>query len=363
MNTLTAAGNLKDEVLFGIEGTAGHIILNRPGSLNALTLNMVNLISETLTRWEGDDRVATVIISGTGPRGLCAGGDIEAIYRDALKGGEATATFWADEYELNLQISRYSKPYVAVMDGIVLGGGVGISAHGAIRVVTERTKIGMPEVGIGFVPDVGGTYLLSRAPGEFGTHAALTAGMFSGADAIAMNLADHFVPAEKVPSLLAALTNLPVEDALPEFAEVPPESVLHSQRDWIDRCYASDDAETIIGRLQDVEHEAAAKAAASILKKSPVAVKVTLEALRRARRLPDLAAVLEQEYRVSLHALASKDLTEGIRAQIIDKDRAPRWSPPNLSQVGQETINSYFTPLGTRELRLPPIPKQKQTIN
>src|SRR3954470_4177803 len=164
------------EVLIRRQGRLGHIVLNRPKAINALTHNVVREILAVLAGWEHDDGVATVLVTGAGERGLCAGGDVVAIYRDALAGGSETAAFWADEYTLNARIARYPKPYVAFMDGLVLGGGVGVSAHGSARIVTERTKVGMPETGIGFVPDIGGTWLLSRAPGELGTHLALTAG-------------------------------------------------------------------------------------------------------------------------------------------------------------------------------------------
>ena len=191
-----------------------------------------------------------MLVRGAGDRGLCAGGDIVAIYRDMLDGGDATADFWADEYRLNLLISEYPKPYVAFMDGLVLGGGVGISAHGSVRIVTERTRTGMPETTIGFVPDVGGTLLLSRSPGETGTHAALTGAHLSGADALFLGLADHFVPSDRLAELAAALETEPAEAAVARFAEPAPPSVLAAQQEWIDACYSSDDAEEILRRLR-----------------------------------------------------------------------------------------------------------------
>ena len=194
--------------------------------------------------------MATVLVPGAGERGLCAGGDIVAIYRDMLDGGDATADFWAAEYRLNLLISEYPKPYVAFMDGLVLGGGVGISAHGSVRIVTERTRTGMPETTIGFVPDVGGTLLLSGSPGETGTHAALTGAHLSGADALFLGLADHFVPSGRLADLAAALETEAAEAAVARFAEPAPASALAAQREWIDACYSSDDAEEILRRLR-----------------------------------------------------------------------------------------------------------------
>lgn len=348
------------DVLAHRRGHLGHLVLNRPKSINALTHSMVITIAAALTKWDSDDCVATVLISGAGDRGLCAGGDIIAIYTDAIStdetgkkvGGAASASFWADEYALNAHIARYSKPYVAFMDGVVLGGGVGVSAHGSFRVVTERTRLGMPETGIGFVPDVGGTFLLSRAPGELGTHLALTAGSVTGADAIALGLADHFVTSDRLADLAVALETRSAVDAIAEMATAPPVSVLLQQRHWIDECYASNDAREIVARLEASPNADAQRAALAILTKSPTAVSVALESLRRARALDTLEEVLDQEFRVSLRCTQGTELVEGVRAQVIDKDRAPHWSPPTLGDVRRPDIEAYFESLGDRELRL-----------
>ena len=344
-------GNPEPEVRIERSGHLGRIILNRPRAINALTSNMVSLIRSALDEWEHDDGVATVLLSGAGERGLCAGGDIVAIYRDAGNGGAESAHFWAEEYELNARISSYPKPYVAFMDGIVLGGGVGVSAHGRHRIVTERTKVGMPETGIGFVPDVGGTYLLSRAPGELGTHAALTAGTMTGADALLLGLADVYVDSSRLADLAAALAVKPAGEVLRDFAQDAPEAPLAAARHWIDECYAHDDVETIIDALLRSEDRDAKAAAAAVQAKSPTALKVTLASLRRARALPDLVSVLAQEYRVSLHALAAPDFAEGVRAQVIDKDREPRWNPATVPEVRQSDVDAYFAPVrGQRDL-------------
>lgn len=339
------------EVRIERRGHLGRIILNRPRAINALTATMVSLIRGALDEWEHDDGVATVLLSGAGERGLCAGGDIVAIYRDAGNGGAESARFWAEEYELNARISSYPKPYVALMDGIVLGGGVGVSAHGRHRVVTERTKVGMPETGIGFVPDVGGTYLLSRAPGELGTHAALTAQTMTGADALLLGLADIYLDSSRLEDLTAALAERPAEEVLRDFAQEAPPAPLAAARHWIDACYGHDDVETIVDALLRSEDQAANRAAAVVLAKSPSALKVTLQSLRRARKLPDLVSVLQQEYRVSLRALAAPDFAEGVRAQVIDKDREPRWQPATLQEVRQADVDAFFEPLpGRRNL-------------
>ncbi|WP_171163704.1 enoyl-CoA hydratase/isomerase family protein [Streptomyces sp. I05A-00742] len=341
-----------DSVLVRTEGRAGYLTLNRPKALNALTHAMVGRVAEALDAWERDPAVETVVITGAGERGLCAGGDIRAIHADARTGGGASAAFWRDEYRLNARIARYPKPYVAVMDGIVMGGGIGISAHGGVRIVTERSRLAMPETGIGFVPDVGGTYLLALAPGELGTHLALTATTAGPADALLCGLADHFVPSARLPELTAALAHRAVHDVLPAFVGTAPEGELAAHREWIDHCYAADTVEDILGRLRDSGVTAAKEAAETILAKSPTALKVTLAALRRARALGPLERVLEQEYRVSCAALSSPDLVEGIRAQVIDKDRRPRWTPATLDEVSAGDVERFFAPLGDRELSL-----------
>ncbi|MFB8400724.1 enoyl-CoA hydratase/isomerase family protein [Streptomyces sp. NPDC055912] len=352
---------MTEDVLVSTEGRTGRLILNRPRALNALTHPMVLRIEEALTAWRYDPAVEAVVISGAGERGLCAGGDIRAIHEDARAGGSASADFWRDEYRLNALIARYPKPYVALMDGIVMGGGVGVSAHGTVRIVTERSRVAMPETGIGFVPDVGGTYLLALAPGELGTHLALTGAPVGAADALLCGLADHFVPSERLDRLLDDLARTSVHDALAGHVGQAPPGELAAHREWIDHCYAAGTVEAIVDRLVGSGVPAAKEAATTLTSKSPTALKVTLTSLRRARSLGPLERVLEQEYRVSCAALTSPDLVEGIRAQVIDKDRAPRWSPARLTAVTDEDVARYFTPLGAdRELRLPsPDPLQE----
>lgn len=351
----------RPDLLLSRDGRLGRIVLNRPAALNALTHAMIRRMSAQLADWADDEGVDTVLLTGSGTRGLCAGGDIVSIYRggagvdsDSDSDGSvaAAARFFADEYHLNAAIHRYPKPYVAVMDGVVLGGGVGVSAHASTRIVTERTRLGMPETAIGFVPDVGGTWLLSRAPGELGTHLALTAALASGSDAIALGLADHFLPSDRLPALVGSLAGTGAAEAIRALAETPPPSALLTQRAWIDDCYASDDVGAIVAALQHSPVEAAREAAALILTRSPTALAVTLASLRRARRLPTLDEVLDQEYRVTLRFLQRSELQEGIRAQVIDKDRNPRWSPASLGEVTQASVDAYFAPLGEQELGL-----------
>ncbi len=342
-----------DEVVVLRRGGLGHLILNRPRAINALTHAMVQRIAAVLAEWADDDSVRTVLLTGAGERGLCAGGDIVAIYNAVRDGRDDASRFWADEYAMDAAIAAYRKPYVALMDGLVLGGGIGISAHGRIRVVTERTRVGMPEVSIGFFPDVAGTWLLARAPGELGTHLALTGGMASGADAIALGLADYFVPSERLPELIEALAEPPVEPlvepveplaaaTIARFAITPPASELLAQRTWIDAAYAGDDPQTIVERLAASPEPAAREAAATILSKSPTSVAVTLAAMRRAATLPSVEAALAQDLRIATRFTRGTEVLEGIRAQVIDKDRTPHWNPATLAEVTPAMVEQYF---------------------
>ncbi len=334
-----------DEVLTEVEGNVGLITLNRPKAINSLNQQMVDTLSTILTGWANDDAVRAVVLSGAGERGLCAGGDVVSIYHSARKDGVEARRFWRDEYLLNAQISDFAKPYVALMDGIVMGGGVGVSAHANTRVVTDTSKIAMPEVGIGFIPDVGGVHLLSRAPGGLGLHAALTGAPFSGADAIAMGFADHYVPHEDVEAFRRAVVTDGVEAALTEYAVEPPPSELAAQRDWIDECFSGDTVADIVAALRAHGAGPADDAADLIATRSPIALSVTLEAVRRAAKLETVKDVLVQDYRVSSASLRSHDLVEGIRAQLIDKDRNPKWSPAQLSAVNAADVEAYFAPV------------------
>ncbi|MEQ6902109.1 enoyl-CoA hydratase/isomerase family protein [Nocardioides sp. YIM 152588] len=337
-------------VLVRRAGHAGYLELNRPRAINALTLEMVDLISAALEEWASDDEVRVVVLTGAGERGLCAGGDIVALWRDAKAGGSEAAEFWAAEYRLNNAIKHYPKPFVAVMDGIVLGGGIGLSAHGSFRIVTERSSIGMPETGIGFVPDVGGTWLLSRAPGETGTHLALTAGSVRAGDAIAIGMADYYMESAQIPALVELLATKDAEHAIGELAEgEPPSSDLLAARTWIDDAYAGDDVAAILDRLRASADPAARKAGEKVAGKSPTSLAVTLRALREAASYGDLADALEVEYRLALRCHGHHDFVEGIRAQVVDKDRDPQWRPASTGDVTAAEVDAFFAPLGPGE--------------
>ncbi len=340
------------EVLVRREGRdrrLGRLTLNRPRAINALTSAMVGLLDAALRDWADDPTVTAVVIDGAGERGLCAGGDIRAIREAVLAGTpERALAFWADEYRLNARIGRFPKPYIAIMDGIVMGGGIGVSAHGGVRIVTERSVLSMPEVGIGFIPDVGGTWLLSHAPGELGTHLALTAARVGAADAITAGLADHYLPADRIPDLLDTLRRAAdPAAALAAFdfaAHTPPPGRLTADRAWIDELYPGDKVTEIVTALAASPVPAAGADAAEIGSKCPTSLAVTLRALRAARSMTSLEAALDQEYRLARTTLATGDLVEGIRAAVVDKDRNPRWSPARLDEVDPAEVDRFFAP-------------------
>ncbi|MCH8566006.1 enoyl-CoA hydratase/isomerase family protein [Nesterenkonia sp. LB17] len=339
------------EVLFEARGTLGVIRLNRPGAMNALNLNMVRQMLHQLQEWRDDPGVSQVLVLGAGDRGLCAGGDVRSIYED-IRATRAsgrdyytTTEFFATEFRLNHLISQYPKPYIAFMDGATLGGGIGISAHGRHRVVTERTRAGMPETTIGYFPDVGGTHLLARSPGRAGLHAGLTAGIFGAADTIHLGLADVYVPSGKLAALAEALEQETFDQVKAGFTETPPVAPLRSAQDWIDDAYSAETAEEILERLAawGATHPDAARAREDILSRSPTALKLTLHGIREASRL-ELSAALVREYAAGQHQLRGHDFAEGIRAQVIDRDRSPRWDPATLPEVDEMRIEEHFLP-------------------
>ncbi|MHA6798836.1 enoyl-CoA hydratase/isomerase family protein [Bounagaea algeriensis] len=339
------------EIVLAEQGGLGRITLNRPKAINSLTLTMVREIDAALRQWQSTDHIRRVLIEGAGEKGLCAGGDVRAIHDAARDGDYSTAaTFWAEEYRMNALIGNYPKPIIGFMDGICMGGGVGITAHGSHRVVTERSKVGMPEVGIGFVPDVGGTYLLARTPGHLGEHFGLTGVPFSGADAIHAGFADHYVPRSALPGLADALAEAPADEALGKFAEQPPAAQVETDREWIDEAYAASTVSEILERLRARPEQRAREAADAIAEKSPTSLSVTLRAVRS--RYGSLAEALRQEYRAAMSSVRSGEFVEGVRATLVDKDRDPRWNPPTLAEVGEDRIASFFAPDPDGELEL-----------
>lgn len=355
MNDTTAG-----DVMIRREGAAGVVRLNRPKAINALTLEMVRDIVAGLDAFEADPGVSLVLLEGAGERGLCAGGDIRGLYESAKAGGDLGPVFWREEYILNARIPEFPKPYVAYMDGLVMGGGVGLSAHGAHRVVNEKTKMAMPEVGLGFFPDVGGTWLLSRMPGEIGTYFALTGQPMNGADAIYAGAADVLISSGDWPALRDALANAPLQARdkdvrviLDRFATTNIQSSVSKRREQIDLAFAHDTMEAIVAALKQDGSEFAQATLKALSEKSPTALKVTLELLRRARESKSLKECLVREYNSALVVFNSAEFIEGVRAAIIDKDRNPKWSPVQLEDVTPGIVGKYFVPNSKYQLVFP----------
>ena len=346
------ASTPEPEILCERRGEAGLVTLNRPKALNALTLGMVRALRRSLDAWEADPAVTRVVIAGSGERAFCAGGDIRWLY-ELGRGGrvEEALAFWREEYELNIRIKRYPKPFVALVDGIVMGGGVGVSLHGSHRVAGDRYSFAMPEVGIGFFPDVGATYALPRLPGEVGTFLALTGERVRRADAVALGLATHAVPSRSLPALLDALAaGEPVGAALADVKEEPGETALLGERETIDGCFSAGSVGEILARL-DRASAFAAEAAATTRQKSPTSLAIALEQMRRGPTL-SFEDAMRTEFRIVSRIVDHHDFYEGVRAAIVDKDGAPRWRPASLEEVDPAAIQAYFAPL-PRELATP----------
>jgi enoyl-CoA hydratase len=347
------------DLLIARIGHLGSIRLNRPKALNSLTLGMVRGFASALDEFGLDADIHAVLVTGEGERGLCAGGDIRALYD--LKGAERDSfkAFWREEYELNARIASFPKPYVAVMDGVVMGGGVGVSAHGNRRVATERTRLAMPETGIGFIPDVGGSWLLTRDGGA-GVYMALAGVNVSAADAIHVGLADLLIDSGDIPRLRRSLAEIDraedVDLVLSDLARAPNEGVFVKQGRLLDAAMAHDRVEDIIAALDACDCEFARRAAREIEQKSPTSLRLTHELLKRALRADSLQYCLVNEFRVACRLLHSHDLYEGIRAAIVDKDRKPRWSPATLAQVDDETVAAMLRGDGEAEPAFPAWP-------
>ncbi|MDX2376428.1 enoyl-CoA hydratase/isomerase family protein [Microbacterium sp. LRZ72] len=320
----------------------GRLTLDRPRAINALDRAMVGALTDALDRWRDDPDVERVLIDGAGERGLCAGGDVRGVVQLIAAGRlEQVADFFRAEYALNALIAGYPKPIVAFADGVTMGGGIGLAGHASVRVVTERSRLAMPETRIGMSPDVGGTRLLARAPGRLGEYLALTGATMDAADAIHAGFADHLVPSERLPDVLDALETRADPAGAAElmmlFDETPDEAALARARPWIDDCFSAPTLAQIIERLRARPEPQAGAAADELALMSPTALAVALDAVRSARRLPHLRAVLEQEYAIMMWFAATQpDLPEGVRALLVDKDRSPRWNPPRIGDVASD---------------------------
>lgn len=345
------------DVLFEVqEGQGGNlalITLNRPQALNALTHEMCLLIEEKLRFWETDPAIKVVVMQGAGEKAFCAGGDIRSLYDLGKQQQYAAAmVFFHDEYRLNYLISHYTKPYIALMDGITMGGGVGLSVHGAYRVGTERLVMAMPETGIGFFPDIGGTYFLSRCGDELGVYLGLTGDKIDAGDAIYSQLIDYVIPSHHLNDVLNTLLTTEfngnerekVEIILANFNVTTERSNLYAHREMIKQAFSHSTMELIILALQ--EHKTAWHVAVleKLQTKSPTSLAVTLEALRRGVEL-DLNHCLDMEYNLCSHFIRGHDFYEGVRALLLDKDKTPHWQPAKLDELSREKVLSYFDAL------------------
>jgi enoyl-CoA hydratase len=358
------------DIVFGREGGLATVTLNRPRALNAFTLEMYRRLDPMLRAWEEDAEVRAVLVRGAGERAFCAGGDVRAIY-EAGRGisgpRNLTSVFFREEYELIRRVHRYPKPYLAVIDGVTMGGGAGVSVNGAYRIATEKTLLAMPETGIGLFPDVGATRFLNLCPGHIGRYLGLTGARLGPADALYCGFATHFVPRGRVSEFVAALAGLvwrdgaeqeQIGDVLGSFQGDPGEPPLIARRAAIDRCFAAETMEKILEALAreavsgGPDGEWAAETRASLLTKSPTSLKVTLRQLIVGRGY-DLEQALALEYRLTQHFMAGHDFYEGIRAVLVDKDQTPRWRPPSLAEVGNAEVETYFEQLGPAELTFP----------
>jgi enoyl-CoA hydratase len=356
-----------NEILLGREGGLATLTINRPQALNALTLANYRRFAPALAGWAEDPSVHAVVVRGAGGRAFCAGGDVRAVYEAGRGiGGDPslTAVFFREEYQLIRQIHRFPKPYIAIIDGITMGGGAGISVNGAYRVATERTMFAMPETAIGLFPDVGATRFLNRCPGQIGRYLGLTGARLRAADALYCGFATHVMAQERVEALVAAFAGTvwtsdgrsgQVETLLAEFTDDPGPPPLAALCPAIDRCFAGDSVEAILDKLAaeagagGLDAGWAAETRAGLLAKSPTSLKVTLRQLIVGRG-HSVEQALELEYRLTQHFMMAHDFYEGVRAVLIDKDQTPRWRPPTLAEIGDDMVEAYFAPLGDREL-------------
>lgn len=340
------------EILFERLGTLGLVTLNRPFALNALTRNMCLTFSAQLREWAGDAAVKAVAVRGAGGRAFCAGGDIRMLADQGRTGTSAPRDFYRDEYRLDSQIHHYAKPYVALLDGITMGGGVGISVHGRHRVITERTLFAMPETSIGFFPDVGGSYFLPRCPGELGMYLGLTGERLRGGECLYAGVGTAFVPSAAIANLIGDLAELGGGDAQAAVtgaigrhlaAHEVPSIAAHQAK--IDRHFARGSVEDILASLEaDRADPFSAKTLETLQTKSPTSLKLSYRLLREGRSLP-LDRCLEMEFRLALRTMQGHDFYEGVRAVIVDKDNKPAWRPARLAEVSEADIAAYFAPL------------------
>lgn len=347
---------MNQDVNIHSHGKVGHISLDRPKALHALTLDMCHAMSAALSEWAHDEAVEAVVLDHAEGRGFCAGGDIGMLRHSALNdGGASGRKFFHDEYQLNHQLFTYGKPVVAFMDGITMGGGVGIALPCKYRVATENTRFAMPETGIGLFPDVGGGWHLSRLQGRLGQFLALTGARLDGAECLWAGIATHYLPSEKLAEAKARIIEHPgrIGGILSDLAETPPEARIAGNLDRINRHFASDRFEDILASLEADDGEWAAKELATLRGKSPQTCKVALRQLAEAEHFTDFGDTMRQEYRIASRVITRPDFAEGVRAVIVDKTGDPAWNPATPEGVSEELLDSIFAPLPEGEEWVP----------
>jgi len=342
---------MTDELLTRVAGSAGYLTLNRPRAIHALTLEMCHAMSAELSAWKGDAAVEAVIVDHSEGRGFCSGGDINLLRQSALTdGGASGRAFFHDEYQLNHQMFTYPKPIVAFMDGITMGGGVGISQPARYRVATQNTRFAMPETGIGLFPDVGGGWYLSRLDGRIGRFLALTGARIDGAECLWAGLATHYLPHEALAEAKSRIeAGHEPGGVLSSLAVTPPEAKIADYASQIRKHFASDRLEDIVASLESDDSEWAAKELATLRTKSPQTLKVALRQLAEAEALTDFADNMALEYRIASRVLTLPDFAEGVRAVIVDKDNAPKWDPATPEAMTDDMLDAIFAPLPQQE--------------
>jgi len=338
--------NDNTEVIFDHKGSIGLITLNRPKALNALSLSMVKMIHAQLLNWERDNKIFAVVIQGAGDKTFCAGGDIRVLYNK--RGTDYGQIYYTNEYLLNVTIFNFSKPFIALMDGVIMGGGAGVSVHGSHRIVTERTLFAMPETSIGLFPDVGASWFLLKCPGEIGMYLGLIGARLSAADCLYAKIADYYMKSDSLDLLineLSAISNQPghIDDVISKYTDKVGLNNLSEKKETIDRCFSAESIEKIIENLKSEDDIWSKETIDSLNKMSPTSLKITFRQLRKARTIEEFEDVVAMEYRMANRCFNGHDLFEGIRAVVVDKDRTPKWSPSKVDDISEEDIDEYFT--------------------
>lgn len=340
-------------------GSVGRITLNRPEALHALTEEMCLIMSDALLSWREDDEVGIILVDhAEGTRGFCAGGDIRMLAESGARGGQEARDFFKAEYRLNALIHNYPKPYVSILNGVTMGGGVGISVHGSHRITTEKTLFAMPESGIGLFPDVGGGWFLPRLPGEYGMWLALTGARLKGSDVTALGVGTHHVPGELIGNLVTQIEGADfsfepehlLKSILGSVSQMVPHAEIENYEDLINTCFSADSVEDILGRLAEQNDDWAEAQIRVLSEKSPLTLKVAFQQLREGAKMERFEDNMRMEYRIGARQVCEPDFQEGVRAVIVDKDNTPRWPSGSLGEIDEKKLQEIFAPLGADEL-------------